>query len=240
MLTTEATRRTDAMPNDGDATGMEQNTSNGDQGQAETGLVYIGDPMCSWCWGFASVLETLREEFDLPVEVIVGGLRPGPEAAVLDDRMRGFLRTEWSRIQETTGQAFDFSALDRVAWTYDTELPAMAVTTMRAVDPAGTLSFFVRLQRAFYAEAIDVTDPDVYPAIAAEFGIDGASFVKQMLTEDAKAAAWADFARARDIGISGFPALLVRVGSRYRLITYGYKPVSMLRPIVQSALSTVR
>ena len=26
---------------------------------AEFGFLYLGDPMCSWCWGFAPVLERL-------------------------------------------------------------------------------------------------------------------------------------------------------------------------------------
>ena len=204
---------------------------------AKPKLIYIGDPMCSWCWGFAPVLEAVSQEFSLPVEVIVGGLRPGPEAQIMDDQLRSYLHREWSRIHEATGQPFDFAALDREAWTYDTELPAMAIATMRAVDASKTLDFFVRLQRAFYAENIDVTDPDAYPALAAEFDIDGDSFTAQMLTEDAKAAAWSDFARSREMGIAGFPALVLRSGSRNRLLTYGYRPVDALRPIARSALA---
>ncbi|MFQ5523922.1 MAG: DsbA family protein, partial [Acidimicrobiia bacterium] len=40
-----------------------------------TKLIYVGDPMCSWCWGFAPEIEDLADEY--PVEVVVGGLRPG-------------------------------------------------------------------------------------------------------------------------------------------------------------------
>jgi len=206
-------------------------------GVARPELIYIGDPMCSWCWGFAPVLESLRDEFALPVEVIAGGLRPGPEARIMDHTMRSFLHWEWSRIGELTGQPFDFAALDREVWTYDTELPAMAVVTMRAIDASKTLDFFLRLQRAFYADNVDVTDPDVYPAVASEFGLDGASFVEQMLSEDAKAAAWSDFARSREMGIAGFPTLVLRTGSRARLLTYGYRTAETLRPIVKSALA---
>jgi putative protein-disulfide isomerase len=50
-------------------------------------LVYVGHPMCSWCWGFAPVLERLIDALRVPIAVIVGGLRPGPAAAPLDDRM---------------------------------------------------------------------------------------------------------------------------------------------------------
>ncbi len=54
---------------------------------------------------------------------------------------------------------FDHEGLNKPAgWRYDTELPAMAVGTMRAMARGHELAFFHRLQRAFYAENIDVTD----------------------------------------------------------------------------------
>ena len=45
-------------------------------------LIYVGDPMCSWCWGFAPEIESLADDY--PIEVVVGGLRPGPSAQPLD------------------------------------------------------------------------------------------------------------------------------------------------------------
>jgi putative protein-disulfide isomerase len=197
--------------------------------------------MCSWCWGFAPVLDALHAEFDLPVDVLVGGLRPGPEAQVLDDRLAGFLRNEWARIAETTGQPFDTATLDRLAWTYDTELPAMAVVTMRALHESRTLPFFERIQRAFYAEAVDVTDPDAYPSLLDSFAdVDAPAILEAMTGESARTAAWNDFATSRSIGVTGFPTLALALNGRLRLLTYGYRPVGALRPILSSALAEGR
>jgi len=74
-------------------------------------LIYVGDPMCSWCWGFAPEIAALAEQF--PVEVVVGGLRPGPLAQPLEDGLAGFLAQHWFEIAEQTGQPFDISFLDR-------------------------------------------------------------------------------------------------------------------------------
>ena len=44
-------------------------------------FIYFADPMCSWCWGFAPVIEqTLRRRYGeaIPVRLVLGGLRPGP------------------------------------------------------------------------------------------------------------------------------------------------------------------
>lgn len=42
---------------------------------SEKEIIYIGDPMCSWCWGFSPVLDQIRETYGAmaPVRVIVGG-----------------------------------------------------------------------------------------------------------------------------------------------------------------------
>jgi protein-disulfide isomerase-like protein with CxxC motif len=38
--------------------------------------------------------------------------------------------------------------------------------------------------------------------------------------------------------ITGFPTLAIAVNGRLRLLTYGYRPIDALRPIVVSALET--
>ena len=43
-------------------------------------LIYIGDPMCSWCWGSSDVVKEARAsalEKGIQFSAIVGGLRPG-------------------------------------------------------------------------------------------------------------------------------------------------------------------
>ena len=184
--------------------------------------IYVGDPMCSWCWGFAPVLGRLVARFELPVHVIVGGLRPGPDARELDGTLRAFLREEWPSIQQTTGQPFDLGFLDRDEFLYDTEPAAIAVVTMRQLAPDSTLAFFGRVQRAFYADGTDVTDPTVYRDLVADFEVDVDEFLELMHSPGAKDQAWQDFARARQLGASSFPTLLARRGAELALVSGGY------------------
>lgn len=45
-------------------------------------LVCYGDPMCSWCYGFGPELAALLEARpDVPLRIVVGGLRNGAVAA---------------------------------------------------------------------------------------------------------------------------------------------------------------
>jgi putative protein-disulfide isomerase len=199
-----------------------------------TGLIYVGDPMCSWCWGFAPEIEALADE--LPVEVVVGGLRPGPMAQTLDDRMAGFLRHHWEEIAERTGQPFDTGALDRRdGWVYDTEPAAIAVTQMREMSPDRTLDYFTEVQMAFYGKGEDVTDFRVLTALTRGYDVDRKQFAASLETEEAKKRAWEDFSKSRNWGISGFPTLVGDLGDgRLALLARGWTPAATIRERIAS------
>jgi putative protein-disulfide isomerase len=197
-------------------------------------LIYVGDPMCSWCWGFAPEIVGLAE--DHPTEVVVGGLRPGPNAQVLEDRMAGYLRHHWDEIKERTGQPFDTGFLDRRdGWVYDTEPAAIAVTQMREMKPSSTLAYFTTVQHGFYAEGKDVTDYDVLSDLADGFDVDTAEFRSRLDKEDAKKTAWSDFSRSRNWGIGGFPALIGELNDdRFALLARGWTEANLIRTRIES------
>lgn len=192
---------------------------------AKPELIYVGDAMCSWCWGIAPVIEKLANRSDVTTHVVVGGLRPGPGAEPLTDDLRKMLLSHWDKVAETTGQQFNPVGLDRSDWLYDTELPAIAVTTMRATAPAETVRFLSRLQRAFYQDGVDITDPTRYEQLLDGFAVDRAAFLAEMTTREAKARAWNDFATARELGVLGFPTVLLRVQGKVQVLSRGYAPL---------------
>lgn len=197
-------------------------------------LIYVGDPMCSWCWGFAPEIESLSKEFE--VEVVVGGLRPGPSAEALTDRMADFLRHHWVEIADRTGQQFDVAFLERRdGWVYDTEPAAVAVVIMRDLHQPSALGYFTAIQRAFYAEGRDVTDFDVLAELASAFPIDSSALRSRLGTREARQAAWADFGQARNWGISGFPTLVGELsGDRLALLARGWAPADVIRSRISS------
>lgn len=199
-----------------------------------SGLIYVGDPMCSWCWGFAPEIESLADE--LPVEVVVGGLRPGPMAQPLDDGMAGFLSHHWVEIAERTGQPFDTEFLERRDdWVYDTEPAAIAVTQMREMNEEHTLDYFTDVQMAFYGRGEDVTDFEVLTGLTDGYDIDRDTFASALPTDKAKERAWNDFSRARNWGISGFPTLVGELeDGRLALLARGWTPAGTIRERIDS------
>jgi len=95
-------------------------------------LIYFADPMCSWCWGFAPVIEAIRQRFGdaLPIRLMMGGLRPGTTKP-LDEAGKRTIREHWEHVHEATGQPFDFRFFEREGFIYDTEPASRAVVVVR-------------------------------------------------------------------------------------------------------------
>ncbi|MCP5420080.1 MAG: DsbA family protein [Gammaproteobacteria bacterium] len=207
---------------------------------AVTTILYIGDPMCSWCWGFTPVLDRLREQL-LPhvgFRLMVGGLRPGKAAVPLDTVFREQLRHHWRAVQERTGQPFAWEGLERRQFIYDTEPAARAVVTVRQLAAELEYAYFRAAQEAFYALGQDTTQLDRLSALAVELGLDGALFRQTFAEESALALTYADFNAARQLGVQGFPTLLLQQGDRYYPLTQGYLPYDRLEPVIRGLLAS--
>ncbi len=200
-------------------------------------LTYIGDPMCSWCYGFAPEIARVRDAFAgrIAVDVVTGGLRPHTREP-MDERMRDFLRRHWHEVATRTGQPFDESQLARKGFVYDTEPACRAVVTARRLAPGRELGFFAAVQHAFYACGADMADPATYRHLAAAQGLDPDGFGKEFGSRAAAAATEDDFARTRALGVSGFPTLLVRAGDRHAVLCVGYARADDLIPWLEGAV----
>jgi putative protein-disulfide isomerase len=204
-------------------------------------LLYVADPMCSWCYGFAPVIEAIADQFTkrLPVQLMMGGLRAGntkPMTAADRDTIAG----HWRKVEQGTGQRFDFERFaTREGWVYDTEPACRAVVTMRLLNPGLALAFMGRVQQAFYAEGRDTTAEAVLADIAAEVGLDREMFFAELVSEEARLVAQRDFMAAGRAGIRGFPTLLAGDGSgNYLLVTNGYRPLEGLPEALDKWLDT--
>ena len=193
-------------------------------------LLYVADPMCSWCYGFAPVIDGLADHFGdrLPITLLMGGLRAG-NTKPMTDADKTTIAGHWRNVAERTGQPFDFGLFDREGWIYDTEPACRAVVTMRLLNPRVALAYKSRVQTAFYAENRDTTDDGVLADIADEAGVDRAIFLKETTSPEARIATQKDFQQAQEAGIRGFPTLLAGDGAgKYLMITNGYRPIDGL------------
>ena len=191
-------------------------------GSAHGRLVYVADPLCSWCYGFGPQLEdVLARHPDIALELVMGGLRAGNTEA-MSPAFRDMLRGHWDHVAQLTGLAFSDAIFAREGFVYDTEPPCRAVVAARSLDPRRALSLMKAIQGAFYRDGRDVTAPATLADIAAGCGYDAGAFSAALASPAMRAATAADFARARGWGVTGFPTLALARGDALYLLTAGF------------------
>ena len=171
-------------------------------------ILFVADPMCSWCWGFSPVITAIDEAVRdrAAITLVVGGLRPGTTEA-MDDAMKGTIRHHWEEVGRASGQPFSFEFFERDGFIYDTEPACRAAVTVRHLAPEATLPYFAALHRAFYADGEDTTDPATLGRLAEGFGVDAAAFAETFASEEMAKATAEDFQFSRRLGVSGFPTV---------------------------------
>jgi putative protein-disulfide isomerase len=205
-------------------------------------LVYFADPMCSWCWGFSPVIEAARNRFgdELPVRLILGGLRPGT-TEVMDDAAKRMIREHWDHVHAASGQPFEFAFFEREGFVYDTGPACRAAVAVRRQDPEKALAFLKHLHQAFYTENRDVTDRETLCALASELGLDRERFAESFDAEETLQETKRDFAISRRAGVTGFPTLLAGSDAEgYAIVTVGYQPWEKVEALIAAWLEQRR
>lgn len=196
-------------------------------------LLYVMDPMCSWCWGFAPVLESLAEQAraaGVGVQLVVGGLRR--DRVAIDAAARVRYLGYWQAVNASTGQLFNFEQGLPEGLVYDTEPACRALVTARNLAPESALPLAKLIQQAFYGEGRDVTQASVLVELAERAGIPRIEFAAAFDSAEQHAATRADFAWVQDLGIAGFPTLLAERDGQLALLTNGYQPLEVLAPLL--------
>jgi putative protein-disulfide isomerase len=197
-------------------------------------LLYVMDPMCSWCWGFAEVADALVKQAQaggLPLQLVMGGLRTGSGAA-LEPATRRYILEHWHAVAQTTGQPFRFEDALPEGFVYDTEPACRAVVAARSLDPDSAWQLVRLIQQAFYREGRDVTQTAVLTELAEQAGLPRIEFAEAFDSAEQLAATAADFAWVQDLGIAGFPTLLAERNGQLALLTNGYQPLEELSPLL--------
>lgn len=210
-----------------------------------THLIYVADPMCSWCYGFGPELQTLLDSLpDARLDIVLGGLRAYNSEA-LDAATGEMILGHWRHVAEASGLPFAVPGLMQPGFVYDTEPACRAVVAARTLAddmPSQIMLAVLRaIQHAFYAEARDVTDLHVLADVSVEAlnaaagsaSFDVPSFYETLNAPMTMAETRADFEQAQRWGIRGFPALLLVHGEGLHLIASGYCKTAQLQAMLR-------
>lgn len=196
-------------------------------------LIYVMDPMCSWCWGFAPVVQALIEQAQargVGVDLVVGGLRQ--ERIAMDQAARERTASYWHAVHEASGQPFNFEAGLPEGLIYDTEPACRALVAARGLDAQAVWRLATLIQRAFYVDGRDVTLVPELVELAEAAGIPRIEFAESFDSQAVRDATAADFDWSRNLGIAGFPTLLAEHEGQLALVTNGFQPIEALSPLL--------
>jgi putative protein-disulfide isomerase len=212
----------------------------------EKSLIYVGDPMCSWCYGFGVPLHQLMDQLpDVPLTVVLGGLR-AYNKEVMPEALKSTLHHHWGEVTKRSGKPFGNHQFDREDYVYDTEPACRAVVTIRAHAPDHALAMYHAIQHAFYAMSRDITQTsvlaDVWQELVDSLPINETKFsreefVQAFESDIIKSLTRNDFEMAQQWGIRGFPALIAVVDGQAQLVANGYMEADNMLQRVQQVFT---
>lgn len=172
-------------------------------------LIYVWDAYCGWCHGFSNTLKEFHENHpELPLTVLSGGLffrQPIGNFPHIPEANQ--------RIHQLTGAEFGpnyQSLLEDGTFIMDSEAAAIGFAALRSLAPERAYRFASTMQQVFYHDGKSLSDPEIYREIAAANGLDPESAIVLMRDEAFKKEALTDFAKVQQMGVRGYPTLLLK------------------------------
>lgn len=204
-------------------------------------LFYVYDALCGWCYGFSPVMERFAKDYEgrVEIDVISGGLRYDENAGQLSE-IAPFIKSAYKTVERTCGvkfgDAFVKGSLERGDIRLNSLPPAIALSIVRERKPESVLPFAAALHRMIYVDGHVPEDISRYATYASYLGVDTIGFAEAMKESRFEQQARADFKRAADMGISGFPAVIIRHNGKDIRLTNGYVSFDELKSTVDNYL----
>ncbi len=201
-------------------------------------LIYVHDPMCSWCWAFASGWEKIRSELPEGVEVktLIGGLAPDSDQPMPQD-MQQFLAQTWRRIEESVpGTVFNHGF-----WT-DCQPRRSTWPACRAVCAAETLhsgagqAMTTAIQKAYYTAARNPSDVETLLDLAESIALDKKEFEALINSDENRAEHRRQMEEAQSLGVDSYPTLLLQTGQQIGRLPLDYNNADATLKAIRSVI----
>ena len=196
-------------------------------------LVYFASPMCSWCWGFSPVIQRIKAKFAKQAELrlVLVPFRVDT-VKIMDGGLRNYVLTQWHKVHDATGQAFDFAFSVGQDFVYDTKPACCAIKAVHQQQAALELDFMDIIQAAFYTRNLDVTNEAVLIELARNARVNVGLFVEHLHAEQTTALLDEDFAYCQQLGVRSYPTLIGIHQAGRSILTRGFQPYARMEQLV--------
>lgn len=192
-------------------------------------LYYVHDPMCSWCWAFVPVWETIKQNLPDHIEVqyLLGGLAPDsnePMPNAMQSAISGYWKTIMQRVPGTT---FNFEFWEKCEPRRSTYPSCRAVIAARKQDASKEEAMITAIQEGYYLRAMNPSNDSMLIELASDLGLNPELFEKDLNSPETQRALMEEIKMGQAIGAQGFPSLIVKNASGYRFIALDYNDANV-------------
>lgn len=190
-------------------------------------IIYVFDALCGWCYGFSPVMQAVYENYgdEFDFEVLSGGMILGEEVERVD-KQSGPSIDSFKAIEEVTGIAFGTAFIHNYEFgtmVFNSEVPAIALAVFKSFAPGKAMEFAQQMQNSIYYDGKNPGNMDLYRYLSANYSIDPDLFEKKMSATEFKEAAYYEFALAKQLQVSSYPAVLIQASeTKFYLVARGF------------------
>ncbi|MCL1065743.1 DsbA family protein [Shewanella olleyana] len=179
-------------------------------------LIYVYDPMCSWCWGYKPAWLALQQQLNeqipsLKIDYRLGGLAPDSDAAMPQD-MQQFLSQTWHKISAQLGTEFNHAFWQECQPRRSTYPACRACLIAREFGLEQAM--ILAIQQAYYLQAKNPSDIDTLIYTAVSIGMDGHAFKTRLLSTELNQKFITELQTVHQLPIRGFPSLVLEVNGQ--------------------------
>ncbi|MCH2087797.1 MAG: DsbA family protein [Pseudoalteromonas sp.] len=185
-------------------------------------LIYVYDPMCSWCWGYRETWIKLKAALGdkLVIEYKVGGLAPDSDEP-MPKEMQQFLQQTWQRIEQQLGTPFNHEFWHTAQPRRSTYPACRAVLVARQQNKEHEMLYAI--QKAYYLDAQNPSDISTLASLAEQIGLDKNAFIHEIESEKINSLLMDEINQARSLPIQGFPSLVLENKGLYAAVPVNYQ-----------------
>jgi len=205
-------------------------------------LLYIFDPLCGWCYGFSPVVKKINQHYagHFDISVLCGGLAIGDNALPVR-KVAGYISGALGQVERMTGVRFGDGFVNGILrdenYIYNSEPPCIALTVVKELAPEHIVSFAHDVQTAFFYDGKNLNDAETYIHLLEPYGIDSDVFLKKYFRDEYKNKTYIEFDYCRDIGVRGYPALVLNEDGEHRILVRGYQTYENISALLDNTIN---
>ncbi|WP_434113086.1 DsbA family protein [Methylocaldum sp. GT1TLB] len=201
-------------------------------------LLYFHDPMCSWCWAFRPVWQSVRTRLPDAVEIeqFLGGLAPD-SAVPMPAEMRENIQDIWRTIERSVpGTRFNFDFWTKCVPRRSTYPACRAVIAARRQGAGFEDAMIFAIQQAYYLQARNPSNDSTLIELAEEIGLDRGRFAADLRHPDTHVELLEEIRWARELGVRSFPTLLLSHDEGYSEMPVDYGDANRILSAIAARL----